>query len=285
MAPGTMACVESVTRPTMEPESCACAKPAKRPANTPTPTVALSLGTVPRFPVPLIILRALSIASTSDCRGPGARGTIDSHCRTHTQGGFGQLQLRSVVALCTFVCVPPLLQAQRVITTIAGADWLFPGDGRPAINAPLSGALFGLDLAFDQKGNYYIADGDNLMIMRVGADGILSVVAGTGINFSSGDGGLAINACITTPVAIAVDRQGNLYIAEVANLIRKVTPDGIITTIAGDGEAGFSGDDGPAVDAEFNMIGGLAVDAAGNLFVADRGNHRIRKITPDGKIG
>jgi uncharacterized protein (TIGR03437 family) len=182
------------------------------------------------------------------------------------------------------VCLPPLLQAQRVITTIAGADWLFPGDGRPAINAPLSGALFGLDLAFDQKGNYYIADGDNLMIMRVGADGILSVVAGTGINFFSGDGGLAINACITTPLAIAVDRQGNLYIAEVANFIRKVTPDGIISTIAGDGQAGFSGDNGPAVDAEFNMIGGLAVDAAGNLFVADRGNHRIRKITPDGMI-
>ena len=192
--------------------------------------------------------------------------------------------MRTIVALVTFACVSPLVHAQRVITTIAGADWLFPGDGRPAINAPLSGALFGLDLAFDQKGNYYIADGDNLMIMRVGPDGVLSVVAGTGINFSAGDGGLAINACITTPVAIAVDGQGNLYIGEIANFIRKVTPDGIITTIAGDGEAGFSGDGGPAADAEFNTIAGLAVDAAGNLFVADRGNNRIRKITPDGMI-
>ncbi|HYL78262.1 MAG TPA: hypothetical protein VEU96_28865 [Bryobacteraceae bacterium] len=120
--------------------------------------------------------------------------------------------------------------------------------------------------------------------MRVGADGIVNVVAGTGINFSSGDGGLAINACLTNPTAIALDVQGNLYIAEMAGFIRKVTPDGIIATIAGTGVVGFGGDNGPAIDAQFGQISGLAVDAAGNLYVADRINSNVRKITADGNI-
>ncbi len=122
------------------------------------------------------------------------------------------------------------------------------------------------------------------MVMRIGPDGIVNVVAGTGINFSSGDGGLAVNACLTQPTAIALDTQGNLYIAEIANFIRKVTPDGIITTIAGTGDAGSEGDDGPAVDAQFGRISGLAVDTAGNLYVADRINNNVRKIAADGII-
>jgi uncharacterized protein (TIGR03437 family) len=174
--------------------------------------------------------------------------------------------------------------AQRVITTIAGADWLFPGDGRPAINAPLSGALYGLDVTTDNKGNYFIADGDNFMVMRVGPDGIVNVVAGNGINFSCGDGGLAINACLAAPTAIALDSQGNIYVAESANRIRKITPDGLITTIAGTGDIGSGGDNGPATAAQFNQIYGLAVDPSGNLYIADTGNHRIRKITVDGII-
>jgi uncharacterized protein (TIGR03437 family) len=192
------------------------------------------------------------------------------------------LQLRGVFALFVFLCATA--NGQRVITTIAGADWLFPGDGRPAIDAPLSGALFGLDVATDKKGNYYIADGDNLMVMRVGSDGIINVVAGTGINFTSGDGGLAINAGLTSPQAIALDAQGNLYIGENGFVIRKVTPDGIITTIAGTGVAGFSGDGGSALDAQFDYISGLAVDAAGNIYVADAIDNRVRKITPAGII-
>lgn len=122
------------------------------------------------------------------------------------------------------------------------------------------------------------------MVMRVGADGIVNVVAGTGINFSSGDGGLAVNACLTSPQAIALDAQGNLYIAEMANFIRRVTPDGIITTIAGTGDTGFAGDNGPAIAAQFNQIYGLAVDPAGNIYVADSKNNRVRRITPDGRI-
>src|SRR5690348_2708954 len=109
MAPGTMACVESVTRPTMEPESCACAKPAKRPANTPTPTLALSLGTVPRFPVPLIILRALSIASTSDRRGRAERGTKRGTIG-HTPGRRGATAVAEL-SRALYVRVPAALVA------------------------------------------------------------------------------------------------------------------------------------------------------------------------------
>src|ERR1700682_4789327 len=105
--------------------------------------------------------------------------------------------------------------AQRVITTVAGTDWLFPGDGRPAINAPLGGALQGLDIAVDRKGNYYICDGDNLMVMRVGPNGLINVIAGNGVNFASGDGGPAVNAGLLIPQAITLDSAGNIYIAEV----------------------------------------------------------------------
>src|ERR1700692_3441116 len=91
----------------------------------------------------------------------------------------------------------PIL-AQGVITRIAGADWLFPANGLPALNAPLSGAQ-GLDIALDNKGNYYIADGGNLMVMRVGPDGIVDVIAGNGVFLASGDGGLAVNAAIFQP--------------------------------------------------------------------------------------
>src|SRR5258707_15677701 len=97
--------------------------------------------------------------------------------------------------LSLFACIGSVASvcAQGVITTFAGADWLFPGDGRPAVNAPLGGAL-SLDLATDRNGNYYICDEDNAMVMRVGPDGIVNVVAGNGLLGRTGDGGLAVNA-------------------------------------------------------------------------------------------
>ena len=145
------------------------------------------------------------------------------------------MQVPYVCSLIAFILFLTPAFGQRVITTVAGTDWLFPGDGRPAINAPLGGADHGLDIAVDRNGNYFICDGDNLMVMRVGPDGIVNVIAGNGINFSSGDGGLAINAGLLFPISIAVDSAGSVYIGEVGDQIRKVTPDGIITTIAGTG--------------------------------------------------
>lgn len=181
--------------------------------------------------------------------------------------------------------------SQSVITTIAGTDWLFPGDGLPAVNAPLSGAAYGLDVAVDQSGNIYIADPGNFEVMRVGADGVLSVFAGTGIAGVTGDGGLAISAALLYPTCVAVDHAGNVYIGGLGGDIRKVTPDGIITTIAGNAyNPGFSGDGGPAFQAQLSGVSGLAVDSAGNLYISDSNNflaitannNRIREITADG---
>src|SRR5579862_3091435 len=100
--------------------------------------------------------------------------------------------MRIIAALALypmFAALPAL--AQGVVTTIAGTDWLFPGDGRPAANAPLGGSV-GFDLTVDQSGNLYIADDGNVMLMRIGPDGIVNVIAGNGIEFPTGDGGLAI---------------------------------------------------------------------------------------------
>src|SRR5438105_284513 len=169
------------------------------------------------------------------------------------------------------------------MTTFAGTDWLFPGDGRPALQAPLGG-LLSLDVAVDRNGNYYIADADNGVILRVGSDGIANVIAGNGLPGISGDGGLAVNASLDIPLSVAVDSAGNVYIGEYGGRIRKVTPDGIINTIAGTDTAGFSGDGGPATSAQLDQPFGLAVDSAGNVYIADSNNHRVRRGSPDGFI-
>ena len=174
--------------------------------------------------------------------------------------------------------------AQNVITTIAGADWLFPGDARPAVNAPIGGALI-LGLAADAHGNFFIADPDNKMVFKVAPNGVLRVVAGNGIlgqGFFAGDGGPATSAPLTYPSGVAVDSFDNLYILD-SVLIRKVTPNGVISTIAGS-RFGYSGDGGPATAATFNLPAALTIDSIGSIYVADSGNNVIRKITPDGII-
>src|ERR1700736_5874784 len=128
----------------------------------------------------------------------------------------------------------PALSQNNVITTIAGTDWLFPGDGRRALDAPLGGVVV-LGIAFDKQGNYYIADPDNIMVFKVTPDGILTVVAGNGILGLSGDGGPSTDASMLRPLDVAVDSAGNLYISDAGIFIRKVTPDGIISTFAGTG--------------------------------------------------
>jgi len=189
-----------------------------------------------------------------------------------------------LVLLTTALIVLTPAPAQSVITTIAGTDWLFPGNGLPAINAPLSGS-FGLDIAVDQNGNLFIADPGNGEVMRVGTNGILNVIAGTGIFSATGDGGLAISAALVNPTSVAVDHAGNVYIGGFGGDIRKVTPDGLIHTIAGDPfNSGLSGDGGPAVQAQLDAVYGLVVDTAGNIFIADSFNNRIREITTDGLI-
>ena len=176
-------------------------------------------------------------------------------------------------------------QAQ-VITTVAGTDFAFPATPIAAINAP-AGTIGGV--AVDASGNLYFAEPDigNNLVFKVDRQGTLTVVAGNGTIGFSGDGGPATSAALDSPVGVAVDPDGNVFIADTFNhRIRKVTPDGIITTVAGNGTRGYSGDGGLATNAELNMAGNgfLAVDLAGNLYIADQNNNVIRMLTPSGII-
>lgn len=134
-------------------------------------------------------------------------------------------------------------------------------------------------VAFDTSGNLYIADTDDNLILQISPVGTLSTVAGTGEQGYFGDNGPAKSAVLDSPAGVAVDTAGAIYVADTHNnRIRKVAS-GTITTIAGTGVAGFSGDGGPATSAALNLPTAIAVDAAGNLYIADTNNHRIRKIS------
>ena len=151
------------------------------------------------------------------------------------------------------------------------------GDGCPATNA-----LLGAEgLAFDPSGNLLITDSAFGMIRRVDAKTqIITAVAGTGTNGYSGDGGPATSAKLNVPWSVTADSAGDLFIADQGNArIRRVdAKTGVITTVAGDGSAGFSGDGGPAASAELSNPLGVAVDSGGNLFIADKGNVRVRRV-------
>jgi RHS repeat-associated protein len=170
-----------------------------------------------------------------------------------------------------------------IITTIAGTG--VPGDsgdGGPATLAQISTAL---SLAVGPDTSVYIADAPNRRIRRVGPDGIIITVAGTGVSGFSGDGGPATLARLGDPRGVAVGQDGSLYIADTsAQRVRRVTPDGIIRTIAGTGVSGFSGDGGPATEARFNTPYAVAIGQDDTVYVVDQGNHRVRWLRPDGTI-
>jgi sugar lactone lactonase YvrE len=170
-----------------------------------------------------------------------------------------------------------------IITTVAGNGVLdpsgesgtFSGDGGAATNAGLS---LPFSVAVDNFGNLFIADANN-RIRKVNTDGIITTVAGGG---SGGDGGAATNASLNMPYAVTVDTHGDLFIADcLNNCVREVSANGIITTAAG---GGSGGDGGPAADASLSYPSGVALDGWGNLFIADQGNYRIRKVDTNGII-
>jgi sugar lactone lactonase YvrE len=170
-----------------------------------------------------------------------------------------------------------------IITTVAGnGDGNFFGDGGPATNASLSMPGF---VTVDPAGNLYIADSANNRIRKVDTNGIITSVAGNGSQGFSGDGGPATAATLVDPHGVALDSFGNLYIVDSENSrVRKVDTNGIINTVAGNGTWSYSGDGGPATNASLARPFGAAVDMAGNLYIADHINNRIRKVDTNGII-
>ncbi|MFE9680875.1 RICIN domain-containing protein [Streptomyces sp. NPDC006285] len=169
------------------------------------------------------------------------------------------------------------------IRAVAGTGVAGPeGDSGPAALAQLNGPR---SVAADSTGVLYIADSGNHRVRKVTADGKISTIVGTGTAGRTPDGERATDAQLNVPAGVAVDSIGTLYVSDLNNhQIRKVTTDGRISTLAGTGVAGPGGDDGLAVSAQLNSPYGLAVDGAGDVYVADSGNHRVRKVTADGKI-
>lgn len=202
----------------------------------------------------------------------------------------------------SIVSNPPTLTGKA--TLIAGKDeWVTSysskgrllnlGNGGPAVDATLNTPSA---VAVDGKGDVFIADTENNMIREVTPNGIIRTIAGTGKPGYSGDGGPAADARLDNPSGLAVNAQGDLFIADtVNNVIREVTPNGIIRTVAGDPKdakngrggplgGGYYGDGGPAADALLQHPQGLSADSKGDLFIADTGNSVIREIATDGII-
>lgn len=198
----------------------------------------------------------------------GVRGVAGQHLAIDNQGDF-------------YFVSPSLTQVQKLDTT--GAVTVVAGTGATGFsgdNGPATAATFRLirGLTVDSVGNLYIADAPNNRVRRVDTSGIITTVAGNGTTTSSGDGGSATSAGVPNPFSLVVDGSGNLFIGS-ADRVRKVDGSGTISTIAGGGFISAIVDGIAALNATFNIVQGLAFDSAGNLYVSDRFNDRIRKIT------
>ena len=216
-------------------------------------------------------LAALALALGGALGGGGA-----AYLLTHQAGGAGSLGIGAVARPTAAQGTRPRWSAR--VTSVAG-------DGLPGVNNGGSGRRtrfadpFGV--ALDQAGNLYVADGgDGNSIRKIGLDGASTTLAGAVEGYAEGAGKAA---AFHTPSGLAIDAAGNLYVADTGNnAIRKVTPDGVVSTLAGDGIAGNK--DGRGPNAQFNGPLGVAVDADGVVYVADSYNDRIRRITPKGDV-
>jgi len=172
--------------------------------------------------------------------------------------------------------------ASRLTTRAGNGTPGYGGDGGPAASALLN---WPRDVALDAGGALHIADTNNHRIRRIAADGIIATVAGVGSGGHSGDGGPALSAQLAAPRGIAVGADGSVYVGDTENhCVRRIDPHGCMSTIAGTGAPGYGGDGGPAVAAQLSWPGAMAVGGDGSVYVADSGNHRIRRVSRDGVI-
>jgi sugar lactone lactonase YvrE len=170
-----------------------------------------------------------------------------------------------------------------MISTVAGiAAGSTPENNGLATNTSLNNPA---GVTMDALGNLFIADSGNEIVREVNTRGMITSVAGDGTNGYAGDGRLATNASLNYPASVTVDAAGNVFIADAGNnVIRKIVPGGIITTVAGNGTNLYAGDGGPATNASLYFPQGVTVDPAGNLFIADSGNDVVREVTTNGTI-
>jgi trimeric autotransporter adhesin len=177
-------------------------------------------------------------------------------------------------------CVRMVTKSTGIITTVAGdGTYGYKGDGGLATSAGLTGPY---GITVDAPGNIYIADAlSDCIRMVTKSTGIITTVAGNGIQGYAGDGGPATSAGLYYPNCVAVDASGNIFFSDGSNgRLRKVTKSsGIITTVAGNGTKGYSGDGGPATSASFNSPYGIAVDASGTIYIPDIYNNRVRIVS------
>lgn len=169
------------------------------------------------------------------------------------------------------------------ITTIAGNGVAgYSGNGGPAIKAELNDPR---GVVTDPAGNVYFCDRDNNVVQKIDTNGVLTTIAGTGVAGYNGDNIPGTQAQLNSPWRVTIDPAGNLYIADAANdRIRKLAPNGIITTVVGTGQPGYSGDNGPALAATLRIPEQAELDVFGNMFIADSGNNVIRMVSASGTI-
>ena len=220
------------------------------------------------------------IAGYNGDGGPATSAQLDNPMGIYVDGS-GNIYIAD-----TFNCLIRKVDAVTGnISTVAGMDGQcgYDDDNKPATSAMLN---YPMEVFVDTLGNIYIADRNNNRIRKVDTSGIITTVAGTGTAGYNGDGGPATSAMLKYPRDVFVDTSGDIYIADEYNIrIRKVDTSGIITTVAGTGTAGYSGDGGPATSAMLKYPRGVCVDTNGSFFIADACNHRLRVVSAhDGKI-
>jgi len=236
----------------------------------------------------LLISISISFAQTApgSSTGAGKAAILRAH-EAHTLLDYARMHrsTRNVPLMVSAAVASTSPQtASFYISTVAGNGIEgYSGDGGPALSAEED---YPVSIAADNNMNYYIVEIMNNVVRKVTQPNhTITTVAGNGAAGFSGDGNKAIYAMLNAPAGVAVDRSGNIFIADGGNnRIRKVDTNGIITTVAGTGAAGYSGDGQKAVNAELNTPESVRVDAAGNLYFADVGNFVVRKVAANGTI-
>lgn len=228
-------------------------------------------------------------ASTSESwitvvtRNGTGSGTISFQVTANRTGASRTGTIQAADQIYTVNQVSALLGTTGLIQTLAGNGTPgFAGEGSAASGAQLRQAT---GIALDKYGNVYFADSDNHRVRKIDPSGVITTIAGTGSPGFSGDAGPAVNTQLNTPYSVAVDGNGLIYIADQKNYrIRRIAIDGTITSVAGTGTSGYSGDSGQATNAAISDVYGITVDSFNQLYLADRNNHRIRRISTSGII-